>query len=347
MNYLRHFVAHEVTFDFVVSNTEEFRFATDPRFNGKLVEVPGRGNGDLAWARSIARAVHNSAYTHVHLHSSWASALVLPLLAGAPVQRIVHSHSVLPAPKGVARVKRWLARSVIDRFSDYRLACTRPAGDQMFIRGYQIAPNLIEYEKYRFSAASRNRMRKAIGCPEDSLVIGHVGHFHEQKNQRFLLDSFRHVTRLIPKAFLVLVGAGPESARAYALAGSNELILTGRVKLLGERLDVPDLYSAFDVFAFPSLYEGFGMALLEAQVSGLPALYSDSLPPDAAISPFARSADLALGPEVWGDMLVSMTAMGLGVTDRERRSRAVPTTYDAAPQAPKLEQFYLRTALHL
>ena len=63
----------------------------------------------------------------------------------------------------------------------------------------------------------------------------------------------------------------------------NDLGLTRAVKFLGQRSDANELYQAFDVFLLPSLYEGLGMVLIEAQASGLPCVASTKVPKTANI----------------------------------------------------------------
>ena len=80
----------------------------------------------------------------------------------------------------------------------------------------------------------------------------------------------------------------------------HDLRIERNVKLLGIRDDVADYYSAFDILAFPSTYEGLGMASIEAQAAGLPVVCSDKVPKEADLIPsLVRRISLDAGIESW------------------------------------------------
>jgi glycosyltransferase involved in cell wall biosynthesis len=120
-----------------------------------------------------------------------------------------------------------------------------------------VVPLGIDLE--RFGAA------RAAPAGEVSLV-GTVGRLAPQKDQETLLEA----AALVPEARFVLVGDGelrPELERRAA-----ELGIADRVTFTGAREDVPELLASFDVFAHPSLFEGFCLAVLEAQAAGVPVV---------------------------------------------------------------------------
>nr|WP_286675244.1 glycosyltransferase [Bacillus mycoides] len=82
----------------------------------------------------------------------------------------------------------------------------------------------------------------------------------------------------------VLVGDGPLKSSIELKA--KELGINNNIRFLGVRKDIPRLLKAFDVFLFPSLFEGFGIVTLEAQCSGTPCIVADTIP---------RNTDMGLG----------------------------------------------------
>ena len=114
------------------------------------------------------------------------------------------------------------------------------------------------------------------------MVIGHVGRMDKGKNQLFLLDVFAKYIKNNLDARLVMVGDGEDYLKITNKI--KELRLEDYVLLLGVRQDINQLYSMFDVFVFPSLYEGLGIVLIEAQVNGLTCLTSDTVPRTTKIS---------------------------------------------------------------
>jgi glycosyltransferase EpsF len=113
----------------------------------------------------------------------------------------------------------------------------------------------------------RTEFRQLLGCSSEAPLILHVGRFIEQKNHLGVLSIFQLVLKEIPTAKLLLVGEGPLQPLIEHTIYQRQL--SKSVYLLGLRDDVPFLMSQCDVFLFPSLYEGFGLAAIEANASNL------------------------------------------------------------------------------
>lgn len=114
------------------------------------------------------------------------------------------------------------------------------------------------------------RTENRIG--EEDPVILHVGRFIEQKNHAGVLGVFRRVLDRIPSAKLVLLGHGP--LKDSVMKQIATMGIETSVRYLGLRNDVPRIMTMSDVFLFPSLDEGFGLAALEANAAGLPVVGS-------------------------------------------------------------------------
>jgi len=112
--------------------------------------------------------------------------------------------------------------------------------------------------------------RKTLGLPPDVRVIGTVGRLETQKGHDLLLRSLADLRSEGCDAVLLLVGEGRERTRLSALAA--ELGLGDRLQFLGTRRDLPVLFAAMDVFAFPSRWEGTPLALIAAMAAGLPVV---------------------------------------------------------------------------
>jgi glycosyltransferase involved in cell wall biosynthesis len=113
--------------------------------------------------------------------------------------------------------------------------------------------------------------RFASGHPVlDGRVVGNVARLAPQKGQRFLLEAIPAVVARHPDARFVIVGDG--GLRSELERRAEELGVADRVLFTGARDDVPDLLASFEVFAFPSLYEGLCLAVIEAQAAGVPVV---------------------------------------------------------------------------
>ena len=162
-----------------------------------------------------------------------------------------------------------------------RFACSKEAGDFLFGKDkpFEIFPNAIDCEQFRFSEEKRKEVRKALNI-ENCFVMGHIGRYEEQKNHRKLIEILKAVSEKRPNAILMSIGDGVlmDDVKTY----SKELGVYDKVLFLGQRKDVSDLINAFDVFLLPSLYEGFGIVQIEAQANGLHCFSSQGVIPAEA-----------------------------------------------------------------
>jgi len=118
----------------------------------------------------------------------------------------------------------------------------------------------------------RQRIRAELGIPADAFLIGNVGRLAPQKGQRHLVEAMPLLLERVPRAHAAIAGGGDleEFLRDLAL----ELRVSEHVHVLGPRQDVPALMQALDVFAMPSIWEGFGLVLLEAMAAARPVVAS-------------------------------------------------------------------------
>lgn len=122
-------------------------------------------------------------------------------------------------------------------------------------------------------AAERRRLRAEFGLGPDDLALITVTRLAAAKGLELLVPMMRRVLADQPRAKLLIVGEGDERARLEAdirAAGLEDHLF-----LLGRHLDVAPLLAAADLFVFPSLFEGFGLVVLEAMAAGLPVVSFD------------------------------------------------------------------------
>lgn len=134
-----------------------------------------------------------------------------------------------------------------------------------------VIPNGVELAAAR---RSRAEVRTGLGLPEDAPVVGNAGRLVAGKNHRRFVEVAAEVLRARPDAFFILAGAGPLEAelREHIRAQGVE----GRVLLIGERDDVPELLGALDVFLLTSDREGMSNTTMEASAAGLPCVVTDA-----------------------------------------------------------------------
>ncbi len=293
-------------------------------FDQEIVELGGSllrcrsARRPWQYAQDFARALSTQApYDVIHSHVYAFTGFVLRLAARQRVPlRIAHCHNdrrIVEARGGLLRQGQLrLLKSWIHKYAGVKVAASADAAADLFGPGWAGDPSVrvvhCGIDLTPFRSVPDPSLRARLGLPPDALVLGHVGRFVAQKNQAFLIDLAAEAIKLDPRVHLLLVGAGPlrrEIERRAAQAG-----LAGRVVFAGERGDVPAIMAAaMDAFAFPSLHEGLGLVLIEAQAAGLPCLIADVVPREAeVVSGQVHRLALGQGPAAWARRLLEIVA---------------------------------------
>ena len=145
-------------------------------------------------------------------------------------------------------------------------------------------------------------MAKKLGLLQNDFVIGHIGRFSAEKNHEFILNVFQQLLYIKENAVLLLIGTGSDEEKIKELG--IKLKISNKIKFLGSRVDIPELLNIMDVFFFPSLYEGLGIVLVEAQAAGVPCLVSTAVPDEVLLTQKIEKIDLHTPTEMWIDKLV-------------------------------------------
>jgi glycosyltransferase involved in cell wall biosynthesis len=184
----------------------------------------------------------------VHVVDVWPLALLAARIARVP--RVIVTHHTPQLPRQENAFGRllwhagWLTRPEVIYTSEAdRVRDARPRS--------VVIPLGIDLD--RFDVPRR---------PHEGRIVGNVARLVEQKDQRVLIEAMRS----IPDTRLVIVGDGPLRAELERAADGLP------VELTGARDDVPELLAGFDVFAFPSRFEGLCLAVIEAQAAGVPVV---------------------------------------------------------------------------
>ena len=144
-----------------------------------------------------------------------------------------------------------------------------------------IIKNGIDINRFKFSPSKRENMRKELGISDDTLLLGHVGRFTEEKNQVFLIKLLTYLKNT--KFKLILVGDGNTLTKVKTTA--KKLGVFKNIYFVGRKNNPEDYLQAMDIFLLPSKYEGLGLVAIEAQCSGLPVIASNTVPKDIKITP--------------------------------------------------------------
>lgn len=136
-----------------------------------------------------------------------------------------------------------------------------------------IIPNGINLSKYRNLKRKNPDFLTRLNLKPEDFIIGNISRFDVQKNQNLIIRTASKLTESYPDMKFILVGNGKLLEQSKNLA--KELNLENNVLFTGEQLNLIDYYSVFDIFVFPTFWEGMPYVLLEAMACRLPVICSD------------------------------------------------------------------------
>lgn len=296
--------------------------------------------------RDFFQSHHEFAVVQGHMTSTASIYLPQAKKAGVPVV-CAHARSA-GVDKGIKGIVTKLLRLPLLKKADYCLACSKEAGEAVFGPKWagspkaRLVPNAIDAQRFQYNTILREKVRTELSLG-DSFVIGHVGRFHYAKNHEFLLAIFGRLHQNLDKkgkpCKLLLLGEGDGMAAAKAQAAA--LGVEKDVLFLGNRKDVEAYYQAFDLFLFPSRFEGLPGTVVEAQAAGLRCIISDRITTEVGISELVSFHSLEDGDQQWAEEVERSLSY-----ERKDGCEAVKKAgFDVREQARRLERFYLTGTL--
>ncbi len=296
-----------------------------------------------------AKAMNNFFKNHhdykvVHMHSTSKNYMVLKYAKkyGIPI-RVAHSHALGFQTTSHLKVMigNFLKKSLLLYATDY-FACSNLAGqwlfgnDIIYSKNFKVIHNGVDLKKYAFNLTVRNKIRKMYKIGSNEVVIGHVGRFAAQKNHEFLIDIFNEYHKINSNSRLLLVGTGilEESIKKKA----QDLKIEDKVIFAGFRNDVNNYMQAMDLFVLPSIFEGLGLVLIEAQASGLPCFTSkDVVPKEAHVSNLLTFINLNNNAREWANIINNSKLIRTNVSEKIKLNG-----YDISETTLELQNFYLK-----
>jgi len=298
LNYWRMMDKNGLSFDFASTNDIEDLLCEEISKEGShYYQLPPRKNvvNYFNKLRKICKG-----YDVIHVHANSATSIIELLaakLAGVP-KRIHHNHNSRTSHPSLNKLLHPL---FVHSFTD-AVACSDEAGEWLFGKGnYVILPNAIDINKFKYNPEQRGIIRQEFGIKDDEFVVGHIGKFVDAKNHEFLINVFENFHSTHPQSKLLLVGDGtlrPQIEKWVDASGCADVII-----LAGLRSDIFAIVQAFDVFVFPSIYEGLPLSVLEAQSSGLPCIISKNVSEAVNIGLDVIMKDLSDGAVSWSEAI--------------------------------------------
>lgn len=339
MNLYRHIDKTKIQFDFVQNSNEAAVYDSEIlSMGGKIYHCPhynGKNHFQYTkWWNDFFKE-HKNEYTIVHGHLGSTAAIYLSIAKKYGCYAIAHSHNT--SGNLTFKLFSYPTRFIANHF----FACSKEAAISRYGKKVgtdsskcTIINNAIDIEEFVYNPSVRARIRNQLHIENDSMVIGHVGQFREQKNHLFLLQIFLRLHQVIPESKLLLIGDGDLRNSIEEFIKTNNL--TQSVILTGARSDVNDYYQAMDVFVMPSLYEGLPVSLIEAQTAGLPCIVADTISTDSAVTDLVEFIPLA-DIEKWIESIKDK----YGFIRKNTQLDIQKAGYDVNNTSKWLEEFYL------
>lgn len=341
MNIYNHIDRTKVQFDFVVTPEERKDLYDEvERLGGRVYVCPKYiGKNHLAYCKWWHTFFEEHKEYHViHGHVRSTAAIYLAIAKKHGLVTIAHSHSTSNG-NGISAIVKDMLQLPIRRTADYLFACSDKAGKWLYGEkatkqpNYRMIPNGVDLKRFAFCEEKRQQMRHELGIAEDTFVLGHIGRITVPKNHQFLVELFAEYHKENSNSRLLLVGDGElfETVQRQC----TQLGISGAVIMVGSKTNTEDYYQAMDVFVFPSLWEGLGIVVIEAQANGLTCLVSENVPKEAILTENTKALSLRSN-DVWVDELKKVP-----VGERMQTRNNSIQQYDICTIADHLQRFYL------
>ena len=278
----------------------------------RFFELSGSQRKVCSNLRAFRKLINTYKYDVIHINICQGMGLQYANVAkNAGVKHvIVHSHNTELRKSKTVHLKRMLHKlysGIYTSSADELWASSKAAAyfmfpaAQIYNKGYTFIADGIDINRFAYSNDKRKKAREKLNIGTETFVLGNVGRLCFQKNQSFILDIFAEFVKMQTDSILLLIGEGEMKAALQQKA--RDLDIYDKVVFYGVSDQVEKLYSAMDAFVFPSLFEGLGIAAIEAQAAGLPTYCSEHIPKEAEVADLLVRIPIAAGAKEWAEII--------------------------------------------
>ncbi|CDI43043.1 glycosyltransferase [Lactobacillus helveticus] len=351
LNYYQRFNRKKIHFDFVC-NSDKYKMAYSTIFKSwgsRIFYTSKRGSHPFKYYKEMDELFKKISlnYDCIWFNTSdLANITYLKLAKKFNIKRrIIHSHNsklIVLGLKGYIYKKiHYINRKKIDKYGTDFWACSEAASKWMFPDkvNTQLVKNAVDINKYSFNQKKREKVRNKYNL-NNCYVIGNVGRLNFQKNQDFILQIVNELKKTNLNFKVLLVGQGEDKKKL--LKTIQELNLEEYVLMVGQQKDMQAFYSAFDLFIFPSRFEGLSVSLLEAQANGVPILASTNVSPkEIKINKNICFLPLTNGKGDWAINILNIKKKYFRLNENKIKQNFLKHQYDIDVEAPKLEYKFI------
>lgn len=336
LNYFKA-MPEDIKFDVVYFHEAENNRKSDiEALGGQVYKIGAPGLATLK-NREIEKLFDQNPgrWSALHIHAPHFAVFIAPVAKRYGIDKIaVHCHSTWYSFHKNNQTRNKILFNLGKPFTNQNFACGKEAGEFWYANNkFDVLPNAVDCRAISYNQNKRDQKRAELNL-QDKFVVGHLGRvWPPQKNHKFILEIFSKIKEKENNAVLLLAGA-QEDDELLQLA--NELGVQDSVQFLGTRTDVPDLLQAYDVFLFPSLWEGLPVSVVEAQASGLPVVIADSVTKEVCVTQKVAMLSLNDDAQTWAEKVIEY-----GKLPREDVYSVMKESgWDIYVEAQKLANYY-------
>ena len=306
INYYRNINREIIQFDFLCNSHELVAYEDELlKLGGRTFHITARSKDRATYKKELEDVfvAHASEWDAIWVNvCSLANIDYLKIAKRYGIKkRIIHSHNSQNMDSRLRLILHKLNKLIINKYATDYWACSEDAAHWFYSKDLMkkvvMIHNAIDVERMKFDEQKRRDIREHYGL-DNRFLIGNVGRLHFQKNQEFAIDVFKKYHQDNPDSVLVLVGQGEDEEKLKQKVATCKL--EGAVMFTGVQNDIQAWLSSFDLFLFPSRFEGLGIAALEAQANGLPVIASKGvIPEEVKINENFLFLDINAGLEQW------------------------------------------------
>lgn len=269
----------------VASKGEENIKYCDKHFNVDFERSPFKKNNLKAY-KELKKIIKEGDYSIIHCHTPVASALTRLAAKkarknGTKVFCTAHGfHFYKGAP-----TKNWVIFYPVEKYlskytdtlitineEDYEFAKKKLNAKRIaHTHGVGVDPNRFSFD---MSDGDRNLIRSKFNIGELDFLMMYTAELNDNKNQQMLIDAMKILVKKYPNIKLLLVGDGVLKEKFEKEIEEN--FLQNNILLLGYRTDIPELLKIADLYVATSKREGLPVNIIEAMISGLPLVVTNS-----------------------------------------------------------------------
>lgn len=344
MNYIRNIDTDVVRFDFLIIDSEDDIKNELCKMGCKISYMPKLGLKNYEEVKkAISNCLNENEYQIVHSHFYQIDFILFDLCKRFGIKhRIAHSHCNSFGDGITKKIRNKLLSLMGNNGATEYCACSLEAGYLLFGRNKKIhiISNAINDSLFTFDINKRNEIRRLYGVQDNTLVFGHIGSFKECKNHKKIVSIFSEICKISNNVLLILVGDG--ELLDVTKTQVENLNLGSKVIFAGVSNKADAFCSAFDCLLFPSIYEGLGLVLIEAQAADLPFIASNVIPNEARLDPECKFLSLQTDSDkCWAESAIEIGKKRFGI--RQNRTALIEQGgFSIQKESQKLVKYYSR-----